>query len=257
MSNVKKMMGCSLLAGMMLVGPATVHATEVTIGADVVSAYVWRGITLNSDAVIQPSLAVEHDSGFAVEVWANFDLGDNDGEFAERQFSEIDFDISYTLDLDVAYVTLGYIEYTFPGDGAFVFDDDGEIDGTVAAADRDMYLSLGTEFEGLEVDLTIYQSVLASDGTYIVLSAGYGIEVVDGITVGLNGSVAWGSKGATDMGKAGFHDYLVGATLDYEVFDGLDVGLFVNYVGTLDKDVLSKDSIEEDFFGGVGMYYTF
>ena len=256
MSKVSKVVGSGLLAGMLLVGPAAVNAADVTIGADVASSYVWRGITINEDAVIQPSVLVEHDSGFALEVWANFDLGDDDGAFAERQFSEINFDISYTLDLDVASVTLGYIEYMFPGDGDISVDEDGGASG-VAAADRDIYVSVGTEVVGLGIDLTLYQGASSSDATYIVLAADYGYEVIDNLTLGINGSIAWGGKGATASGDDGMHDYLIGLTADYEVMEGLEVGLFANYVGSLDSDVLPSEAVREDFVGGLGVYYTF
>ncbi len=256
MSKASKVVGSGLLAGMLLVGPAAVNAADVTIGADVASSYVWRGITINEDAVIQPSVLVEHDSGFALEVWANFDLGDDDGAFAERQFSEINFDISYTLDLDVASVTLGYIEYMFPGYGDAAVSEDGDV-SVVAAADRDIYVSLGTDVEGLGLSLTLYQNVAASDATYIVLAADYGYEVIDDLTLGINGSIAWGGKGATASGKDGMHDYLIGLTADYAVLDGLDVGLFANYVGSLDTDVLPSEAVREDFVFGAGVYYTF
>ncbi len=256
MSKLSKLVACGLMAGVVMAGPTTASAADVTIGADVASSYVWRGITLNSDAVVQPSIAVEHDSGLAIEVWSNFDLGDDDGAFVKREFSEIDFDVSYTVDFDMVSLTIGYIEYTFPAAGGIVDEETGE--SFVVTADREGYISVGAEVvDGLSLDLTAYQNFASSDGTYIVLGAEYGLEVADGLSLALNGSIAYGGEAATAGGKSGMHDYLIGLVAEYEVQDGLSVSAFVNYVGSLDSDVLPDEAVREDVFGGIGVYYSF
>lgn len=257
MSKVSKLMGVGLVAGALLVGGLTVEAAEVTVGADVVSSYVWRGITLNADPVIQPSVAIEHPSGLALEIWSNFDLGDDDGAYAERQFSEIDFDLSYTADLDMVSVTLGYIEYTFPGLGVLVGDEEEGFD-MQASADREIYLGVGAELvPGLDLGLTVYQNLATSDGTYVVLGAEYGYEVADGLTLALGGTIAYGAEGATAGGEAGMHDYSITLSGAYEVAEGLELSAFVTYVDSIDSDALPTEVIREDFFGGVGIYYSF
>ena len=244
MSKMQKIVGAGLVAGAIMVAGATVNAADVTIGADVVSSYVWRGITLNKDVVVQPSVAIEHPSGLALEVWANFDIGDDDGTYAERQFSEVDFDLSYSVDIEMVTLTIGYIEYTFPG--------------AQASADRELYVGVGAEvLPGLSLDLTVAQNLATSDGTYAVLSAEYGYEVLEGLTLALNGSVAYGAKGVTLTGEDGFHDYSIGLTAEKDVAEGLSVSAFVTYVGSLDSDVLPSEAIREDVFGGVGLYYSF
>ncbi len=255
MSKTGKTMKSGLAAVLMMAGTYAAHAADVTVGADAVSSYVWRGITLNKDAVIQPSLAAEHESGFAIEVWANFDLGDDDGTYAEREFSEIDFDVSYTVDLDPVSLTVGYIEYTFPA-APIVSVEEGDVD--FATADREIYVSVGTEVvPGLGLDLTVYQNLATSDGTYAVLGAEYGLEVIDGVSLALNGSVAYGAKGITAGGKSGWHDYLIGLTAEMEIVEDVSVSAFVNYVGSLDSDVLPSEFVREDIYGGLGVYYSF
>ncbi len=253
MSNTSKRLVCGLLAGVLMAGTATLQAAEVTVGADVVSAYVFRGQTENEDAVVQPSLTVEHDSGFAISVWANFDIGDDDGAHAKRQFSEIDFDLSYTLDLDVISLTAGYAEYAYPAAQLVTEEENG-----FAKADREVYIAVGTElFPGLDLTVTVYQDLSAGDTTYAELGASYGYEAMEGLTLAVNGSVGYGAKGATGGGKAGWHDYLVGLSADIDVIENVSVSAFVNYVGSLDSDVLPSELIRKDVFGGVGVYYTF
>ncbi|HMA84159.1 MAG TPA: hypothetical protein VKN73_00520, partial [Desulfosalsimonadaceae bacterium] len=45
---------------------------------DVVSAYVWRGITFNDGLVVQPYVDVAAGNGFAINVWGNYDIDDYD-----------------------------------------------------------------------------------------------------------------------------------------------------------------------------------
>ncbi len=257
MSKMQKIVGAGLVAGAIMVAGVTVNAADVTIGADVVSSYVWRGITLNEDVVVQPSVAIEHPSGLALEVWANFDIGDDDGTYAERQFSEVDFDLSYSVDIEMVTLTIGYIEYTFPGAGEVSWVNEDEFT-LQASADRELYVGVGAEvLPGLSLDLTVAQNLATSDGTYAVLSAEYGYEVLEGLTLALNGSVAYGAKGVTLTGEDGFHDYSIGLTAEKDVAEGLSVSAFVTYVGSLDSDVLPSEAIREDVFGGVGLYYSF
>ncbi len=263
MKKLNKVVAAGLMAGMLMVGPASVQAAEVTVGTDVVSSYLYRGITLNSDAVVQPSVDIAHPSGLGLNIWANFDLGDDDGVYEKREFSEVDFDLSYTVDFDAFSLTVGYIEYLYPSQTDVAEDAEGGLTVTRLAPDREAYVSVGAELvPGLDLGLTVYQSMASSDGTYAVLSAGYGLEVIDGLTLGLNGSVAYGAKEATGSAllgepKAGWHDYLVGVSADMDVAEGLSVNAFVNYVGALDSDVLPSELVREDVFGGVGVYYTF
>jgi hypothetical protein len=243
MSEMKKTVAAAVMAGMIVGGTATVQAADVTVGADVVSAYVFRGYTFNDGVVVQPSVAVEHESGLALEVWSNFDIDDYDGALEKSEFSEVNFALSYGFDLDVVELSVGYTEYIYPG--------------AAVTADREAFVGVGTDIAGLGLSLTVYQELSSSDNLYVELAADYGIEVADSLTLGVNGSVSYAGKGYSADGSAGFHNYLVGLSAEYALSDALSVAAFINYVGTLDKDVLTKDEIDVDTFGGIGVYYTF
>ena len=62
-------------------------AAEANISVDVPSGYVWRGMTFNEGAVIQPSVDACTAFGFGVNVWGNFDLDDYDGAYEKCEFS--------------------------------------------------------------------------------------------------------------------------------------------------------------------------
>ena len=238
MSKVSKVVSAGLLAGVLMAGTPAAEAADVTVGADIVSAYVFRGVTVNDEPVIQPSVLIEHESGVGFELWANYDLTDSG---LENEFSEVDFILFYGIDVGDIGLEIGYTEYIEAIGDAF----------------REGYIGASYEFEGVELGLTLYQGFSGSDETYIELGAGYGFEAAEGLTLGIEGSIAWGGKGATAAGKSGMHDYLVGINAAFEVAEGLEVGAFFAHVGSLDSDVLPSSAVEEDFFGGISVYYSF
>ncbi|MBU2508350.1 MAG: hypothetical protein KJ799_16760 [Bacteroidetes bacterium] len=70
---------------------AQIIPQEVTVGADVVSRYVWRGLIINTTPNVQPSVAFSH---------GNFDAGVRGSyTFAESQAlsEENDLSFGYTI----------------------------------------------------------------------------------------------------------------------------------------------------------------
>ena len=47
------------------------------------SKYIWRGFRLDNDPVLQPSITISAFKGWALNVWANFDL-ENEDELASN-----------------------------------------------------------------------------------------------------------------------------------------------------------------------------
>ncbi len=74
-----------------------------SVGVDVLSQYIWRGFALSrNSAVLQPSLTLGY-KGFAVNVWGNFDTGQNNPfltpTFQGAKWNETDFTAGYSRDL--------------------------------------------------------------------------------------------------------------------------------------------------------------
>ncbi len=61
---------------------------EATLGADVVSSYIWRGQDLGS-AAVQPALGISY-KGFGLEAWGSYGFVDKKGT------KEFDLTLSYT-----------------------------------------------------------------------------------------------------------------------------------------------------------------
>jgi hypothetical protein len=79
--------GLSFIVCLLSVTP--VRAQETTIGADVVSSYIWRGQDLGS-ASLQPTLAVGY-KGLSLTAWGSCGLVDADDD------KEIDLTLNYTI----------------------------------------------------------------------------------------------------------------------------------------------------------------
>lgn len=258
MRKMKYMLVMGLTAGVLLVGPMTAQAAEANLTVDVLSAYVFRGVTVNDDAVIQPAIDVAHESGFGINVWGNFDIGDSDGDFDKREFSEVDLTVYYafTCPFTDAALTVGYSEFLYPGQT--VEDDEG---ATIAyKSDREFWLSAEKEVvTGLTLGLYGAGNARAlKDYYYFNASAAYGLDVTDALSVGLKGLIGYAGKdfaainGGTD---SGLHEYQVSLNADFAVSETLSVGALIAYTDSVDDDVLPEQ--DTDVYGGVTVNWAF
>lgn len=223
-----------------------VIAADVTAALDINSAYVWRGLTFNDGFVLQPSLDVAK-SGFDLNVWANFDLDDYDGAVDSGEFSEVDLTGSYSHSLGPVNASVGVIEYLFP-----------------AGADSTTELFIGLDMEvgaGFSVATKVYYDTNQVNDFYITAGVGYSYSINKPTTLNLSGTIAYAGEdfaafyaGGTD---SGFFNYLLSASVQYDVTEALSVSAGINYSDSLDKDVLPDDAVDTKFFGGVNISYAF
>jgi len=129
----------------MLTTQAQDNRPEVSIGADVVSRYVWRGLDLGHVS-IQPQLAVDY-RGLSLSAFANAGVSDkNDPQ-------ELDLTLSYT----VGGLTLGITDYwSVSGDEQARYFNYGahstlhEFEGSIAYDFGALALSWNTFFAGYD-----------------------------------------------------------------------------------------------------------
>ena len=121
---MKKTLYISTIMALIVGAGAEVYAQSVSLGADVVSRYIWRGTDFGESASIQPSLAISG-SGFEIGTWASYSIG-KDGSSA----NEHDLWIGYSKDFGAAgSLSFGIYDYYFPApDGGDFsnFEGDGE-----------------------------------------------------------------------------------------------------------------------------------
>lgn len=228
-----------------------IQAAEVTAGTDIATAYVWRGITFNDEGVIQPSVTVTHPAGFAFNVWANYDLGNFDDRLQDNDFSEVDLTFSYTLDLSPVSLTVGHIEYLFPNAGSDTAT--GEIYGSAGIELVEGITFTGAVYVDYDEVNDVYGTIgLSVDVGALVLKLPAPWSLSFSSSIGFAGREfveAYGGEGS------GAYDWNLGLTLGYAFNDSLSMSLFIRYVDNFDDEVLLEQ--EADWYGGVGIYYSF
>jgi hypothetical protein len=88
-------------------------AQEFSVGADVVSSYVWRGVYQGGGVSIQPAIGFSV-GGFSLGAWgsSNFSGGNK----------EVDFTVGY----EISGVSLSITDYWWAGEGAYNYFQYGE-----------------------------------------------------------------------------------------------------------------------------------
>jgi uncharacterized protein (TIGR02001 family) len=244
----------SLLAAVMLVMPlAGAGAAKAADGwaADFDftfnSKYVWRGMLLVDDWVIQPSANLSK-GGFTFNVWGNFEPTDETGH--EKQFTEVDLTAEYAFGLGDFTIPVGVIHYMFPNTG---FD-----------ATTELYAGVAYDWI-ISPSLTIYHDVdQVAGGSYVLLAAGYSYafpEMAQGVAVGLDvgAGVAYASEeyleGYYGVDEAGWSDWSASLALPVSVMEGrLTFTPAVTYTALI-KDEL-QDTTEDDTNAYFGLSVT-
>ena len=206
----------SAVAAAALMVSAVSGMADARVTLDVASANVFRGSTLNDGLVVQPGLEVSL-HGFTLGAWGNLDLDDYDGRVEKNQFGEIDLYASYAIPVDFATLSIGYIEYTYPG--------------YAVEADREVNLGVGLDVL-LNPQVTVSYGVDGGVDKSLHVGAGIGhsIALAEGFGLDLGATVAYVD---IDGGESGFADYTVSAALTHGPF-----AASVTYIGQIDDDVL-------------------
>jgi hypothetical protein len=219
------------MAGMgVLPSPVAAVETSGSAGVDVVSAYIFRGATVNDEVNVNPYLEVTV-GDVVFGTWGNFNTD-------PEQFDEIDYYVSYDIplpeDMEVPLsLGVGYTEYTYHGVE--------EIE-----ADREVNLTLGLDTLFAPSLFVAYgiEGPFLEDGLYIELSGGYDYEVEDsGVT--LSAGAALGYEAGDNFEENGFSHLTLSVGGSYGVGS-----LSLNYVVETDKDVVAVD---EDFYVALGV----
>lgn len=261
---MKRTFSLVALATLTLAGAATTaNAATATAALDANSAYVWRGQTFNDGFVLQPSIDVASESGFSVNVWANYDINDYDGKVEGNQFSEVDITATYAFKLGPVDTSVGAILYAYPTTHPD-FDSKGNAlngDPKQTSNTSELFLGLGYDLgHGFALTGKIYYDFDQVDDFYVTAGVGYSYTINDKTTLGLSGLISYAGEnwaevvGGTD---SGFFNYMLTASIKYKVTDAFGVGANVNFTDSMDDDVLPDESVDTTVFGGVSLTYTF
>ncbi|MGD9612643.1 MAG: TorF family putative porin, partial [Kiritimatiellia bacterium] len=108
--------------------PLAASAAEANVYADVMSAYVYRGVVGNDEAVFQPGLDVAGPLGLSYSLWANMNLTDNESAWYPDtlgKWGEVDLGLSWTAPLEgPVSLTVGATYFMYPQDSSEVLADE-------------------------------------------------------------------------------------------------------------------------------------
>jgi hypothetical protein len=167
------MCGMMVAAGLATTTMADEHEGVASAGLDVVSAYVFRGATVNDEVNVQPALNADF-GALDLGVWANFNTDSSNVD-------EIDLTASYDLplsaDLPVS-ASVGYTEYTYPTASA---EADREVSLTLSPVDcpLDSSILVAVGFEGA-----------LDEGIYVEANCAHDLVLSEGLTINATATVA-------------------------------------------------------------------
>ena len=197
------------------------------VDVDIVSAYVFRGGTINDEVNIQPGFGTEIFGGaVSVGTWGNFNTDTS-------EFDEIDYFFGIPIPMgedSPVSAEIGYTEY--------VYNVGGE-------ADSEPYLSLGFG----DASLLVAYGISGAIDKVLYLELGYGasVAVAENVSVDLGAALGYVDS---DEGESGFSHLTLTAGTDLGIPEtDYSVALGVAYIVETDDDVLVVD---EDFYFTIG-----
>ncbi|MFA7283159.1 MAG: hypothetical protein WC066_01275, partial [Candidatus Omnitrophota bacterium] len=219
------------------------------------SLYMWRGIMLDGDAVVQPGLYVQSaDSKFGrvkFGIWFNHDLENRD----TLKSSEVDYLFDYTYgNLSLVDLSAGFTYYDFP---------DAEPDGSPRGFSREVYG--GVTFKTLPLTPSVYyyydfgrKEDGGGEGSYTVLNLSHSIPFTVSkyaMSLDFSGHVGYNNK-QYYRGKGG--DAALGAGVTMPLTKNLSCKPNINYSmpwGNIsDKE---NGNQKNRLYGGVYLSYVF
>lgn len=229
-------------------GPKVTAAFDATFN----SKYVWRGMLLVDDAVMQPSATVGV-GNFSLNVWGDFNFTDIKNK--EGQFDEIDITLNYTIPVGDFSIPVGVIAYTFPGGANDTYEG---------------YLGVAYNWIVTPSVVGYFDFDEFSGSVYVRGALDYGLdlpEVVSKVSWKLTAgaSLAWGNgeygKGYFGVDESHFADWSVYAGLPISFCKYFTVKPMITYTSLIDSEIRDAGKAlyteENNFFYGISLTASF
>lgn len=241
MNTTSKTLFAGTIALFILLGAFTsdVRAGDrlsISTSIDYASKYMWRGINISDDAVLQPSIGASTKAlggSISVAWWGNMDLSGVD----ENEFTEHDWTISYAIDALGGSIDTGISYYYYPQAGA------GGVDNTA-----DAYFTYSAKLGELPLsaNVGVYYEFIESDGIYVTAGLSSEHKVTEKWTLGLGTSVGWGTDKYNafmwGVDDSAMNDLAFNVSMSAPIDANSSISIGVNYVELLDSDL--EDAVE-------------
>lgn len=226
---------------------ASVASAGTSVTADFASAYVFRGITVVDDLVVQPGIEVdgfgfdEEYGSIAIGVWGSTAPFEDD----YNNLHETDWYAVYTLPEIVTNVSLsvGFTEYQYAGGAG---EQEINLGASFAMATNLVVGGSANFMVDHEIDAT-------EDQIYIDLFVDLALDVGEDIDVSVGGlvSIMFQGDGNSSAGlDDGFNHFELTAACSYPINEMWSIGGSLAYIGQLDDDVLPDNTNPGNFGNG-------
>ncbi|MHC1728748.1 MAG: TorF family putative porin [Syntrophobacteraceae bacterium] len=241
-----------------------------TVGADVLSQYIFRGVALSNDsAVIQPSVTVAY-AGFALNMWGNFDTEQRNRNpnlvgFVKRNgkpvWNETDFTFSYTREI--------FKDFSLTGGTIYYVLNNARFNA------QELYLGATYTLPWFTVAFTSYREISHTPGWWLQLDLTKSIPLpifCEGTSLDLSASLGYQIFNDEDTtldlaGRLGdyseFHSATLGAGLKIPVWKTVTItpkiGVALPLTGA-SSNFIEGNSFDKDdthVFGGINIAASF
>lgn len=215
--------------------PSAAERIKINTYLDFCTDYVWRGLVINDEPVLQPSFTATQTIGrigsFSFIIWGNLDITDYYG--TNNEFSEIDLTASYSLPYGPIGLEVGFIHYSFPT--------------TNDSATTEVYVTAGYEPEDIPLafSFSAFYDFDEIEGFYLSGKITSLIPVSPQLSLELSLSAGYANSdynlGYFNVSDSSLVDSVASAALIYKVSDLFSLSIYGRYMSLLDSTL--KDTV--------------
>ncbi|MCX6345482.1 MAG: hypothetical protein NT018_10500 [Armatimonadetes bacterium] len=251
----RKVISCVVAIGCIVMAAGAVMAQDEAAGISnslsvaYASKYVWRGLVLNPEPVMQPSLTLTLPSGLSYNYWASYNL-QNSSAGGDGQVVEADHTLNYPVKLGQFDGSVGYSYWSYPN----------------TAAHSTSELSANVCFGGkFNPTVSVNYDVDQTKGAYYSLGASYACGLPFGRTakdLGLSVKVGFGD-GRHNEGnygisrKSALTDVSVGASTEFALGEKFTLIPSITYSRILDSEIRDALADPDNFVIGAAVNSSF
>lgn len=246
MGILRKCALCSLVLGASFASTVSAQDADkswsIDLSSDFYTDYMFRGFNFYDGTVVQPSVTMNYDLGDAGAIsataWGSIaaDNRENDGNF-----TEVDYIVGYSKDIDAWTFGAGHIWYTYPHDpnDAFLYT-------------AELYASVGYDTV-LSPTLTVYHDYESFDNQYYELGISHDIAtnaLGEGFNVTPYAVLGFASDAKKVYKDDGLAQVTTGVSSELPLGD-ITVTPSFNYTFEVDDNTVNS------FWSGVSLAYSF